>query len=191
MMNVTRREFIADSAIMDKPMNNVMFKGMCFIFMIRDFIRPRSNILMETGIKPGDYVLDYGCGPGGYVVAVSELIGESGRVYGLDINPLATKRVEKIAMKRQIANVETICSDCKTGLQDGSLDVVLLYDIFHMLSDPNEVLKELHRVLKPNGILSFSDHHMKENEIMSKITGGGFFRLSKKGKRTYSFLKQG
>ena len=94
-------------------------------------------------------------------------------------------------MKRQIANVETICSDCKTGLQDDSLDVVLLYDIFHMLSDPNGVLKELHRVLKPNGILSFSDHHMKENEIMSKITGGGLFGLSKKGKRTYSFLKQG
>ena len=176
---------------MDKPMNGVMFKGMCFIFMIRDFIRPRSNILMETGIKPGDYVLDYGCGPGGYVVAVSELIGESVRVYGLDLNPLATKRVEKINMKRQIANVETICSDCKTGLQGDNLDVVFLYDIFHMLSDPNEVLKELHRVLKPNGILSFSDHHMKKNTIMSKITGGGLFRLSKRGKRTYSFLKQG
>ncbi len=135
-------------------------------------------------------MLDYGCGPGGYVVAVSELIGESGTIYALDINPLATKRVEKIAMKRQITNVETICSNCKTGLQDDSLDVVLLYDTFHDLSDPNGVLKELHRVLKPNGILSFSDHHMKENEIMSKITGGGLFGLSKKGKRSYSFLKR-
>jgi len=175
---------------MDKPMNNVMFKGMCFFFMIRDIFRPRSNILMETGIKLGDHVLDYGCGPGGYVVAVSELIGESGRVYGLDINPFAVKRVEKIALNNQLANVETTCSDCKTGLQDDSLDVVLLYDIFHILSDPNWVLKELHRVLKPKGILSFSDHHMKENEIMSKITSGGLFGLSKKGKRTYSFLKR-
>lgn len=172
-------------------MKNVMFKGMCFFFMIRDFFRPRCNMLTETGIKPGDYVLDYGCGPGGYVSPAVELVGNSGRIYALDINPLATKRVEKIAIKRQIANVETICSDCKTGLQDDSLDVVLLYDIFHMLSDPNGVLKELHRVLKTNGILSFSDHHMKENEIMSKITGGGLFRLSKMRKRTYSFFKQG
>jgi ubiquinone/menaquinone biosynthesis C-methylase UbiE len=146
---------------------------------------------METGIKLGDHILDYGCGPGGYVPPAVELVGNSGRIYALDINPLATKRVEKIAMKRQIANVETICSDCKTGLQDDSLDVVLLYDTFHDLSDPNGVLKELHRVLKPSGILSFSDHHMKENETMSKITGGGLFGLSKKGKRTYSFLKQG
>ena len=176
---------------MDKPMNNVMFKGMCFFFMIRDIFRPRSNILMETGIKLGDHVLDYGCGPGGYVPPVAELVGNSGRVYALDINPLAVKRVQKIASKNQLANVETTCSDCKTGLQDDSLDVVLLYDSFHMLSDPNGVLKELHHILKPNGILSFSDHHMKKNEIMSKITSGGLFELSKKGKRTYSFLKQG
>jgi len=176
---------------MDKPMNNVTFKGMCFFFMIRDFFRPRSNILMETGIKLGDHILDYGCGPGGYVPPAVELVGNSGRVYALDINPLAVKRVQKIASKNQLANVETTCSNCKTGLQDDSLDVVLLYDIFHMLGDPNGVLKELHRVLKTNGILSFSDHHMKENEIMSKITGCGLFGLSKKGKRTYSFLKQG
>jgi len=51
------------------------------------------------------------------------------------------------------------------------------------------VLEELHRVLKPEGILSFSDHHMKESEILSRLTSGGLFRLWKKGKKTYSFLK--
>ena len=135
-------------------------------------------------------MLDYGCGPGGYVVPASEMVGKSGRVYALDINPLAVRRVQKIASKNQLANVETICSDCKTGLQDNSLDIILLYDTFHDLSDTNIVLKELHRVLKPNGILSFSDHHMKENDIISKGTEGGLFGLSKKGKRTYSFLKK-
>jgi ubiquinone/menaquinone biosynthesis C-methylase UbiE len=176
---------------MDKPMNNVMFKGMCFFFMIRDFFRPRSNILMEIGIKLGNHLLDYGCGPGGYVPPAVELVGNSGRVYALDMNPLAVKRVHKIASKNQLSNVETICSDCKTGLQDDSMDVVLLYDTFHNLSDPNDILRELHRVLKPNGVLSFSDHHMEENAIISKLTEGGLFGLSKKGKRTYSFFKKG
>ena len=175
---------------MDKPMRNIMFKGMCFIFMVRDLFRPRKNILVEAGLKPGDHVLDYGCGPGGYVVPASEMVGKSGRICALDINPLAVKRVQKIASKNQLANVETICSDCKTGVQDNSLDMILLYDTFHDLNDPNGVLKELHRVLKPNGILSFSDHHMKENDIISKVTKGGLFGLSKKGKRTYSFLKK-
>lgn len=85
--------------------------------------------------------------------------------------------------------MKTICSDCKTGLPDNSVDVVLLYDTFHVLNDPKGVLKELYRVLKTNGFLSFSDHHMKENEILSRVTNGGLFKLSRKGKRTYSFLK--
>jgi ubiquinone/menaquinone biosynthesis C-methylase UbiE len=89
-----------------------------------------------------------------------------------------------------LTNVETILSDCQTELPDNSLDVVLLYDAFHHLSDPNMVLKELSRVLKPDGILSFSDHHMKENEIVAAVTNNGLFRLSRKGQRTYTFLKK-
>ena len=175
---------------MDKPMSNLMFQGMCFVFMLRDIFSPRETILMETGIKSGDYVLDYGCGPGGYVAPASKLIGEEGRVYALDINPLAVKRVQKIALKKQLANVETICSDCKTELHDNSLDVILLYDIFHMLSNPDAVIAELHRILKPKGTLSFSDHQMNENDIMEKIADGGLFLLSKKGKKIYSFNKR-
>lgn len=86
--------------------------------------------------------------------------------------------------------METIRSDCKTGLPDNSIDVVLLYDTFHALSDHDGVLEELHRVLKHDGILSFSDHHMKENEIISKITNRGLFKLSGKSKNTYNFLKE-
>jgi ubiquinone/menaquinone biosynthesis C-methylase UbiE len=144
----------------------------------------------EAGIEEGFHVLDYGCGRGSYVRAVSEVVGESGKVYALDIQPLAVESVKKIAEKRGLANVETILSDRKTGLPDESLDVVLLYDTFHDLVDPNGVLEELNRVLKPDGVLPFSDHHMKEHEIISKITNRGLFRLLRKGERTYSFLKE-
>jgi ubiquinone/menaquinone biosynthesis C-methylase UbiE len=70
-------------------------------------------------------------------------------VYALDLHPLAVERVRTLARKQQLGNVETIQSDCATGLPDGSVDVVLLYDIFHMLSEPDAILGELHRVL-PN-----------------------------------------
>jgi ubiquinone/menaquinone biosynthesis C-methylase UbiE len=176
---------------MDKPKPNWDFKLMSLTYKFRDFFLPRMNILKEVGIKPGFHVLDYGCGPGSYIIPLAELVSKSGKIYALDIHPVAIQMVQNIASKRQLANVETICSDCKTGLPDNSLDVVLLYDTFHDLSDPNGVLEELHRVLKPNRILSFSDHHMKENEIVSKVTNEGLFRLSRKGKRTCSFSKEG
>jgi hypothetical protein len=70
------------------------------------------------------------------------------------------------------------------------VDAVLLYDIFDDLTDLNGVSEELCRVLKSDGVLSFGDHHMKEDEIMSKLTNKGLFPLLKRGKRTYSFAKK-
>jgi len=175
---------------MDNVESNLGFRLMAFGYRFRDLRLPRMNILKDVGIKPGFHVLDYGCGPGSYILPLAELVGESGKIYALDIHPLAIQKVQDIASKRQVANVETILSDCKTGLLDNSLDVVLLYDAFHDLSGPGGVLEELHRVLKPNGVLSFSDHHMKEYEIVSQVTNGRLFRLSRKGKRTYSFSKE-
>jgi ubiquinone/menaquinone biosynthesis C-methylase UbiE len=175
---------------MDKVESNLGFRLMAFSYKFRDFFRPRIDILKEVEIKLGDHVLDYGCGPGSYITPLSELVGKDGRIYALDIHPLAIQRVQRIASTKQLTNVETICSDCKTGLPDNSLDAVLLYDVFHKLSEPDAVLEKLHRVLKPNGVISFSDHHMKEDEIVSKVTKSGLFRLLRKGKRTYSFLKE-
>jgi ubiquinone/menaquinone biosynthesis C-methylase UbiE len=145
---------------------------------------------MEVGIKPGFYILDYGCGPGSYLIPLAEWVGKSGKIYALDIHPLAIQMVQNIASKKQLENVETILSDCKTGLPDKSMDIVLLYDILHDLSDPNGILMELHRVLKPNGILSLSDHHLKDNELISKITTRGLFNFLRRGKKTLSFSKE-
>ena len=67
--------------------------------------------------------------------------------------------------------------------------VILLYDVYHDLYNRLPVLEELHRILKPGGILSFSDHHMEKEEILSELTGEGLFRLKKEYKKTYSFIK--
>jgi ubiquinone/menaquinone biosynthesis C-methylase UbiE len=175
---------------MDRPGSNFGFRVMSIVFKLRDFFLPRKEVLKEVGIESGFSVLDYGCGPGSYTIATTELVGESGKVYALDIHPLAVEKVRGIVEKRQLTNVETILSDCKTGLPENSVDVVLLYDAFHGLSDRNGVLQELHRILKRDGILSFSDHHMKEDEILTQMIIGGLFKLFEKGERTYSFVKE-
>ncbi|NQS89659.1 methyltransferase domain-containing protein, partial [Patescibacteria group bacterium] len=117
---------------------------MSFDYKFRDFFLSRMDVLKEVGIKPGFHLLDYGCGPGSYIIAAVELVGKSGKIYALDIHPLAIQRVQSITSKRQLTNVKTICSDCKTGLPNDSIDVILLYDIFHELNNPNAVLEELH-----------------------------------------------
>jgi len=175
---------------MDEPHPNFGFRFMAFVFKFRDFFRPRKNVLKEVGIKSGFHVLDFGCGPGSYIQPLADLVGESGKIYALDTHPLAIQTVEGIVRRKRLPNVGTILSDGKTGLPDNSVDVVLLYDILHELGDPDGVLKELYRVIKPNGILSLTDHHMNEQDMIYRLTNSGLFRLSTMGKITYSFIKE-
>ncbi len=134
-------------------MSTIWFRLMALEFKIRDYRNPRENILKEVDIKQGFHVLDFGCGPGGYVLPASKLVGETGKVYALDVTPLAIKMVKGLVKKNGLKNVETILSDCATGLPNESLDVVMLYDVFHGLEDKQAVLKELHRVLKHRWIV--------------------------------------
>jgi ubiquinone/menaquinone biosynthesis C-methylase UbiE len=161
---------------------------MALTYTFRDALLPRERILEEAGIKPGMRLLDYGCGPGSYVLPAARLVGESGRVYALDIHPMAIRSVNKIAARERLANVETILSDCDTGLPDAEVEVVLFYDVLHDLGDPDAVLRELHRVLTPDGTLSVRDHHLKQEEILPVVTGSGRFRLREKRRRSYAFV---
>lgn len=174
---------------MEKPMPGLAFKLMSIVFKVRDFLGPRLDVLREAGIKPGFHVLDFGCGPGSYITPLAELVGPSGKITALDVHPLAIRAVESIAARKGIRNIETIQSDGGAGLSDNSVDVVLLYDVFHNLARPDEVLRELHRILKPGGGLSFSDHHMNEKDVLTKVTSAGMFRFAGKGKKTYRFVK--
>jgi len=169
-------------------MPNLAFSGMSFMFKFRDWLFSRAAVLREAEIQLGDCVLDYGCGPGSYVPYLAAQVGAEGKVYALDIHPMAIRRVQSLASQRGMGNVYTIQSDCSTGLPDGSVDIVLLYDILHMLSERDAVLAELCRVLKPEGVLSVEDPHIRESEIVSRVTDKGLFRLAHKGARTYSFV---
>lgn len=175
---------------MDRPMPKSYFMCMSFMLALRDVFSPRKHVLKEVRIKPGFHVLDYGCGPGSYIVLLAELVGKSGKVYALDIHPIAIKRVENIVSKKKVKNAKTILSDSGGDLADESMDVILFYDVFHLLSDKRRVLEQLHRLLKPTGMLSFSDHHMKKGEILSEITTSGLFKFLRKGRKTYSFSKE-
>ena len=175
---------------MKKSDSMLGFKLMNFAFKIRDFFSPRINVLSEVGIKTGSRVVDYGCGPGSYIAPLSSLVGKSGEIFALDIHPSAVKSVEDIALKKKLENVKIIQSDCNTGLPDQSIDVALLYDTYHDLNNSEAVLSEIHRILKPEGILSFSDHHIRDDEIKNKIENKNLFKFLRKGKKTYTFSKQ-
>ena len=166
------------------------FKLMALSYKVRDARKPREDFLQEVDIQQGDTVLDYGCGPGSYVVPAARIAGAAGRVHALDMHPLALRMVTERARKADLTNVSTILSDCATGLDDDSVEVVLLYDIYHDLSDPLAVLTELRRVLRPDGVLSSHDHHLKGDALKAAIESSGLFRLVRTGALTQTFAPE-
>jgi ubiquinone/menaquinone biosynthesis C-methylase UbiE len=175
------------NASRQKPMNVLNYITMSLILQIRDLLCPPKKVLSEVEITPGICVLDFGCGIGSYSIETAELLARSGKVFALDIHPLAIEDVSKTASKKKLTNLETILSDCETRLPSNSVDIILLYYVFNDLKNPDKVLHELHRVIKPQGILSFSEFRVEK--ISPGIAKTGLFQLQCKGNRTHTFMK--
>jgi ubiquinone/menaquinone biosynthesis C-methylase UbiE len=171
-------------------MSNIAFKMMALVGIpIRNIFMPPDKMLAEVKLKQSSHVLDFGCGPGVFTTLIADNIGPSGIVYALDINPIAVNMVERKAQKKNLKNVRTIHSNSSIALTDNCLDHVICFDVFHCLNNHQEVLMELHRVLKPKGTIYFSDHHMKEIEIVQRLTAQGLFKLKDQGRWTFRFSK--
>ncbi len=161
----------------NKPYTNLAFRGMAFWLKLREILCDLQQRLVKAGLEKGQIVLDYGCGIGSYTIPAAQIVGDAGTVYALDMHPLAIETVQRRARKENLSNVKTIHSDLDTGLAAQSVDVVLLYDVFHMVPDQPALLRELHRVLKPGGRLSVLPDHMTGDELLSTMNRGNLFGL--------------
>lgn len=171
-------------------MTNFTYRIMANIAMpVRNLFMPPKKMLANVEIQSGDQILDFGCGPGIFAIMAAERTGNSGKVYALDIHPLALKMVQKKAQQKGINHINTILSNCDTSIPDNTLDLVIFFDVFHILDNQKEVLVELHRILKPGAKMYFSDHHMKEEQILSILNKCGLFKLETKGNKVYSYKK--
>lgn len=165
------------------------FRLMSLEFHLRDWLRPPVKILKAAGLRDGMTVMDYGCGPGGFSLAAAGIVGEKGRVYALDIHPLAIESVRRAALGRNMENILVMDADGANDLPDRCIDFALLYDVLHDIPEPAPVLAGLYRILKPTGLLSASDHHLGENALSSTVTASGLYRFIGRNRWTTQFEK--
>jgi len=170
----------------DKPMPNVAFRGMAFALRIMELFKRSGERLVGEGLEKGQVVLEYGSGIGSYTIPAAQIVGDTGTVYALDIHPLAIAKVSKRAAKEKLANIKTILSDRDTGLPDESVDVILLYDTFHLVQDKQALLEELHRVLKPGGFLSADHMHTARDDFLETMQAGNLFSFQYQGGESFT-----
>jgi ubiquinone/menaquinone biosynthesis C-methylase UbiE len=151
------------------------------------FVDP-NKLLKAAGLTQGQNVLEVGCGPGFFTVAAAELVGKSGRLYTLDINPAAVERVGQKVSGAGLTNVKVrVANASSTGLPDASVDVVFFFGIVHSLKDLDPILKEMHRILKNNGVLSAQRSSWSERDLLNRFTKHRLFHFIGKERRIYRF----
>jgi ubiquinone/menaquinone biosynthesis C-methylase UbiE len=138
--------------------------------------------LIDIGIEPNDSVIDFGCGKGTYTIPAARIVGEKGTVYAIDKNKETLDELIQKSQKMGLKNIKRIdvLKEIQVPLQKESIDVVLLYDVIHLVDDRKKLLTEINQVLKPNALLSvYPKHHqekmnMELDDVKEKIESVGF-----------------
>jgi ubiquinone/menaquinone biosynthesis C-methylase UbiE len=162
-----------------KRESDLAFRLMTLTYKIRDLLQNPRRSLEKAGLTKGMSVVDYGCGPGSFTMPAAELVGHEGRVFAVDIHPLAISTVEQKASRKGLQNVETILvTGYDTGIEKSSVDRVLLIDTIHAIEDPDALFREIHRMLKPDGLLFMEKGHMAMPEQKSLLEKTGLFKIT-------------
>ena len=162
-----------------RPMSDTAFRLMEGVMALWYVLarRPRRDLQLLP-LERGLTVVDYCCGPGHYTLPIAEAVGPEGRVYAVDIQPLAVAGVREKAARRGLRNVTAVLVDSyHTGLPEGCAGLAVFLDAFHMVGDPEALLAEIHRLLVPGGRLFMDPGHLKTPPVLARVERTGLFSL--------------
>ncbi len=158
-------------------MPNWAFRIMAFMFKVSDIFKSTEHKLDPFNIQKGQTVVDYGSGTGRYLRKASELVGENGWVYAVDIQELAFRSAFRIIKKYNLKNVKPVLADRTDVLPPQIADIVYALDMFHMVKDHRKFLEELKRITKISGILYLENGHQPRALAKDKIMRSGCWEI--------------
>lgn len=118
-----------------------------------------NQLLKESGIKKGMTGVDVGCGTGAITRKLAKIVGESGMVYGVDVNIERVRDARKRAQEEKISNTEFLSGDAKNlPMRDKSVDFTWAkYLVEYCGKEPGAIISEMARVTKSGGNVAIHD----------------------------------
>ena len=125
-----------------------------------------DEVIARLGLGPGAVVIEVGPGAGVWTRRLAAVVGETGRVYAVEVEPrllaLVRDRLEQAGLG-QVTPVLGLAGD--PLLPPGSADLALLVTSYHHIADGGDYLARLRRCLRPGGRVAIIDFHRREQPV--------------------------
>jgi ubiquinone/menaquinone biosynthesis C-methylase UbiE len=155
------------------------FQMMSATFTLKDWLFPGVDKRVEGfGIQEGMTVVDYGCGPGRYTIRFAKRVGERRKVYAVDVQELAIETVKRKMTSLGLKNIiPVVAKGYATGIPDHIADMVFALDMFFGVREPSALLAEIHRIVRPTGVLILDDGHQSRQKTLEKLNKSGKWEI--------------
>jgi ubiquinone/menaquinone biosynthesis C-methylase UbiE len=128
-----------------------------------------SLMLANLGVKPGMTICDMGCGNGYYALQLAQMTGNKGTVVGVDVQPEMLSLLRERMEKDGIENVIPVLGSFHDPrLPPNMIDLILLVDVYHEFSHPEQMLAAMRKSLKPDGVIVFLEYRLEDPEVPIK-----------------------
>ncbi len=129
----------------------------------RDAYQKPDEVMKALALRPGEVVADIGSGSGYFTLRFARALGDTGRVYAVDISPDMIRHLNRRVRDAGIRNVVPVLADPDDPLlPDASVDRFVIVDTWHHVEDQATYLALLKRMLKPGGQVVHIDFQKRE-----------------------------
>ena len=141
----------------------------------RQKMLPAEKILLDIGLKAGDYIADIGCGTGFFSIPASKITGDKGIVFAADIMPEMIREVQKKIKNSDISNIKLIlCSKNNFKLNE-KVNIAFMCNVLHEIGNKESFISRVKNLILNKGKIAVVEWQKIESEIGPPIE----HRLSK------------
>ncbi|HKU13690.1 MAG TPA: class I SAM-dependent methyltransferase [Steroidobacteraceae bacterium] len=128
-----------------------------------------QRMIEALEIRPGQTIADLGAGSGYYSFRIAPLVGPTGKVLAIDIEPAMLDAIAGRARREHVSNITTVRSSAQDPkLAPHSVDLLFMVDVYHELEYPYEVMTRVRAALKPGGRVALIEYRAEAPEVLIK-----------------------